>query len=72
MRAPVYALVGFVLWMLLNHMGRDRMLSGIRDFFERYHDNPDHPVLQDFLAVQCGIEDMGLGVHGGYLYVSRY
>ena len=41
---------GWVFWMLLNHMGRDRALEGIRAFFKTYHGNPDHPVLQDFLA----------------------
>jgi ABC-type Na+ efflux pump permease subunit len=46
-----YDKAGFVFWMLLNHMGRDRALRGIREFFELYHANPDHPVLQDFLAV---------------------
>jgi ABC-type Na+ efflux pump permease subunit len=46
-----YDKTGWVLWMLLNHMGRDRMLAGIQDFFTRYYANPDHPVLQDFLAV---------------------
>jgi ABC-2 type transport system permease protein len=46
-----YDKTGFVLWMLLNQMGREPMLAGIRDFFETYHANPDHPVLQDFLAV---------------------
>lgn len=46
-----YDKTGWVLWMLMNHMGRDRMLEGIRAFFEAYHANPDHPVLQDFLAV---------------------
>ncbi len=45
-----YDKTGFVLWMLLNHMGREPMLEGIRDFFETYHANPDHPVLQDLLA----------------------
>jgi ABC-2 type transport system permease protein len=40
---------GLVFWMLLNHMGRDRTLEGIRAFFKAYHANPDHPVLQDFL-----------------------
>jgi hypothetical protein len=45
-----YDKTGWVLWMLLNQMGRDRMLDGIRAFFETYHANPDHPVLQDFLA----------------------
>jgi ABC-2 type transport system permease protein len=46
----MYDKTGWVLWMLMNQMGRDRMLEGIRAFFETYHDNPDHPVLQDFLA----------------------
>jgi len=45
-----YDKAGFVLWMLSNHMGRERMLAGVRDFFETYHANPDHPVLQDLLA----------------------
>jgi hypothetical protein len=42
---------GWVFWMLLNHMGRDRALEGIRSFIKTYHANPDHPVLEDFLAV---------------------
>lgn len=42
---------GMVFWMLLNHMGRERMLAGVREFFREYGSNPDHPVLQDFLAV---------------------
>jgi hypothetical protein len=46
-----YDKAGFVFWMLLNHMGRERTLEGIRDFFEQYHASEDHPVLQDFLAV---------------------
>jgi ABC-2 type transport system permease protein len=45
-----YDKTGWVLWMLMNQMGRDRMLAGIKAFFETYRDNPDHPVLQDFLA----------------------
>jgi hypothetical protein len=46
-----YDKAGWVFWMLLNHMGRDRCLEGIREFFEVYHANVDHPVLQDFLSV---------------------
>ncbi len=46
-----YDKTGFVLWMLLNQMGREPMLEGIQKFFEVYQDNPDHPVLEDFLAV---------------------
>jgi len=41
---------GWVFWMLLNQMGRDRALGGIRAFIKTYHGNSDHPVLQDFLA----------------------
>ena len=49
-QAVTYDKAGMVFWMLLNHMGRDRALRGIRAFFDAYHANPDHPVLQDFLA----------------------
>ncbi len=45
-----YDKTGFVLWMLLNQMGRDRMLKGMHGFFDAYHSNPDHPVLEDLLA----------------------
>jgi len=41
---------GWVFWMLLNQMGRERALEGIQSFIKAYHGNPDHPVLQDFLA----------------------
>jgi len=45
-----YDKTGFVLWMLMNQMGRERMLKGLQAFFEAYHANPDHPVLEDLLA----------------------
>lgn len=41
---------GWVFWMLLQHMGRDRALAGIRQFMRDWANKPDHPVLQDFLA----------------------
>jgi ABC-type transport system involved in multi-copper enzyme maturation permease subunit len=41
---------GWVFWMLLNHMGRERALAGIQSFIKAYHGNPDHPVLQDFVT----------------------
>ncbi|MGO9466096.1 MAG: ABC transporter permease/M1 family aminopeptidase [Isosphaeraceae bacterium] len=41
---------GWVFWMLLNHIGREQSLAGIQSFIKAYHGNPDHPVLQDFLA----------------------
>ncbi len=36
--------------MLLNQMGRDKALAGMQVFIKAYQGNPDHPVLQDFLA----------------------
>jgi ABC-2 type transport system permease protein len=41
---------GWVFWMLLQHMGRERTLAGIRQFMRDWANKPDHPVLQDFLA----------------------
>lgn len=41
---------GWVFWMLLNRMGRDQDLAGLRQFIRKYEDGPDHPVLQDFVA----------------------
>ncbi len=41
---------GWVFWMLLNHMGRERALAGMRQFISHYHQDPDHPVLEDFIA----------------------
>jgi hypothetical protein len=42
---------GWVFWMLLRHMGRNRALKGLRAFIEEYHAGPDYPVLQDLIAV---------------------
>ena len=41
---------GWVFWMLMHHMGRDKMLKGLHAFIEKYHATDDFPVLQDFLA----------------------
>jgi ABC-type transport system involved in multi-copper enzyme maturation permease subunit len=41
---------GWVFWMLLEHMGREQALNGLRAFIDKYQANPDHPVLQDFVA----------------------
>ncbi len=46
----IYDKGGWVFWMLLNQMGRDQALAGIQSFFKTYHGNPDHPVIQDFVA----------------------
>lgn len=45
-----YDKMGWVMWMLLQHMGRDNILRGLHDFQTAYADNPDHPVLQDLTA----------------------
>ncbi|HEV3457829.1 MAG TPA: M1 family aminopeptidase [Thermoanaerobaculia bacterium] len=41
---------GWVFWMLLGHLGRDRTLAGLRRFIADWKDSSDHPVLQDFTA----------------------
>jgi len=41
---------GWVFWMLLQEMGRERALAGLREFIARYKDGPDYPVLQDLVA----------------------
>jgi hypothetical protein len=48
---------GWVFWMLLNHMGRERALAGIQSFIKTYHGNPDHPVLQDFVEAMRPFAD---------------
>ena len=41
----------WAMWMLQQEMGRDNILAGLRAFIEKYRENPDHPVIQDMLAV---------------------
>ena len=41
---------GWVFWMLMEHMGRERALAGLRRFIADWGEKPDHPVLQDFIA----------------------
>jgi hypothetical protein len=41
---------GWVFWMLLNRMGREQDLAGLRTFIRKFENGPDHPVLQDFVA----------------------
>jgi hypothetical protein len=47
----IYDKGGFALWMLFQAMGRERGLAAQQDYLRIYRDNPDHPVLQDYLAV---------------------
>jgi hypothetical protein len=37
--------------MLYRQMGEPAFLAGVRRFFAVYHGNPDHPVIEDFVAV---------------------
>lgn len=39
----------WVFWMLHNVMGRGQNLAGIQSFIRHFIDDPDHPVLQDFV-----------------------
>ena len=45
-----YDKTGFVLWMLLNQMGREPMLAGIRGLLRDLPREPRPPGAQDFLA----------------------
>jgi len=45
-----YDKMGWVVWMLLQEMGRENLMRGLHDFQTSFDDNPDHPVLQDFTA----------------------
>lgn len=42
---------GWVFWMMLNHLGREKGLEGIQAFISHYNANDDYPVLQDFVRV---------------------
>ncbi|HSG38736.1 MAG TPA: M1 family aminopeptidase [Thermoanaerobaculia bacterium] len=46
----IYDKGAWVMWMLHNHLGRDRMLAGLQAFFRAWHASPDHPSLQDLIA----------------------
>jgi ABC-2 type transport system permease protein len=47
----IYNKGGWALWMLYQRMGKDAFLAGVQQFFRTYHNNPDHPVIEDFVAV---------------------
>lgn len=42
---------GWVFWMLMNLIGEDRMDAAMHEFIGKFKDNPDHPLLQDFIEV---------------------
>ena len=41
---------GWVFWMLMQRVGREPTLRGMKDFIAAYMGNPDHPVLHDFVT----------------------
>ena len=47
----IYNKGAWALWMLYQQMGKDAFLAGVQQFFRTYHGNPDHPVIEDFVAV---------------------
>ena len=47
----IYDKGAWALWMLYRQMGKDAFLAGVQQFFRVYHGNPDHPVIEDFVAV---------------------
>jgi hypothetical protein len=49
-RYVVYDKGGWVFWMLHQLMGREANLAGMRAFIANHRDNPDHPLLEDFVA----------------------
>jgi hypothetical protein len=48
---------GWVFWMLLNEMGRENCLQGMKAFITKYRDTDDYPVLQDFLILMRNFAD---------------
>ncbi len=40
---------GWVFWMLMEHIGEERMDAGMREFIGKFMAGPDHPLLQDLV-----------------------
>jgi aminopeptidase N len=45
----IYDRGGWVLWMLDRHLGRERMLAGLRAFIQQFLESDDHPLVEDLL-----------------------
>jgi len=45
----VYNRGGWVFFMLMEQMGRERMLAGLQDFIQRFKDGPDFPLMEDLV-----------------------
>ncbi len=48
-RTVTYDKSSLVVWMLMNEMGREPLLAGLREFIVRFKDGPDYPLLEDML-----------------------
>ena len=48
---PARSKGAWAMWMLHQEMGRENILAGLRAFIVKYREDPDHPVIQDMLAV---------------------
>ncbi|HZM15501.1 MAG TPA: M1 family aminopeptidase [Candidatus Krumholzibacteria bacterium] len=48
-RTVTYDKGGWVFWMLHDLMGREANLAGLQAFIQNHKDNPDHPLLEDFV-----------------------
>lgn len=40
---------GWVFWMTLNQIGRERALEGLREFMRRFSPGPDHAQIEDYV-----------------------
>jgi hypothetical protein len=40
---------GWVFWMLMEHLGEERMDAGMREFIGKFMPGPDYPLLQDLV-----------------------
>jgi ABC-2 type transport system permease protein len=53
----LYEKGGWTFWMLEQWLGRDAMHAGLQAFLQKYMNNEDHPVLQDFIDVMRPIAE---------------
>ncbi|MGH7725923.1 MAG: hypothetical protein ACREOU_10905, partial [Candidatus Eiseniibacteriota bacterium] len=47
----VYDRGGWAFWMLYRLMGEEAGRAGLQEYMATYRDNPDHPLVEEFLAV---------------------
>ncbi len=47
----VYDRGGWAFWMLHRLLGKEASLAALKEYIQLYRDNPDHPLIEDYLAV---------------------